>query len=220
MQARTDRGARLATTAAISSARGIRASGAVIWLISPASRARLASMGSPVRIISAASAAGIVRGRRVQPPPPASTPTLISGSPKRALAEAIRMSQARASSRPPPSATPLIAARTGLLVVARCVMPQNCGSSRPAATLRLRWGSSSGMSAPAQKALLPAPVTTMQRTPASASSSAKARAISWSVAGSIALYFSGREIVRSPTPGAGRVISMESCMGNSFCRWP
>ena len=48
-------------------------------------------------------------------PPPPIHPNLISGAPKLAFVEAIRMSHPKAISNPPPSAHPLIAAIAGFL---------------------------------------------------------------------------------------------------------
>ncbi len=53
------------------------------------------------------------RGRRCVPPPPGTSPSFVSGSPRRALSAAITGSQASTSSKPPPSANPCTAAITG-----------------------------------------------------------------------------------------------------------
>ena len=53
------------------------------------------------------------RASRWVPPAAGSTDRLVSGSPKRAVSAAIRMSQDMASSQPPPRANPLTAAMVG-----------------------------------------------------------------------------------------------------------
>ena len=53
------------------------------------------------------------RGKRCVPPNPGVIPSPVSGWAKRALLEAIRISQAIANSQPPPNAKPLTAAMTG-----------------------------------------------------------------------------------------------------------
>ena len=53
------------------------------------------------------------RASRWVPPAAGSTDRLVSGSPKRAVSAAIRMSQDIASSQPPPRANPLTAAMVG-----------------------------------------------------------------------------------------------------------
>ena len=57
------------------------------------------------------------------PPAPAVRPTRGSGSAKRALSEAMMMSQASAISNPPPIATPFTAAITGFTMSTRFVIP-------------------------------------------------------------------------------------------------
>ena len=57
---------------------------------------------------------GTSRGSRWVPPAPGSSPSLISGTPRRARSEATRRSHANASSSPPPNATPSMAATDGV----------------------------------------------------------------------------------------------------------
>ncbi len=76
------------------------------------------SRQSPVRMIRAAIPSPQSRVRRCVPPAPGSSPTLASGNPSFASCEAIRMSQARASSSPPPRACPSISAIVTMLKAA------------------------------------------------------------------------------------------------------
>src|SRR5437667_234395 len=84
-------------------------------------------------------------------------PMLTSGCPIFALSEAIRRSQARASSAPPPRAKPLIAARIGLLHAA-IASPSRRPRSEKERISRADSPTISLMSAPATKARSPAPV--------------------------------------------------------------
>ena len=69
--------------------------------------------GCPVRSICSAMPRGRRRGSRWVPPAPGRSPSLISGTPRRASSAATRRSHARASSSPPPNAAPSIAATDG-----------------------------------------------------------------------------------------------------------
>ena len=122
---------------------------------------------SPERISRMAWPVPTRRGRRWVPPPPGMRPRLISGWPKRALSEAMRMSQDMASSQPPPRQKPLIMAITGLGKLAMTSKIRG---------LRMAWRWSNGvrpanspMSAPAMNAFSPAPVITATPTEASVS---------------------------------------------------
>src|SRR5437016_8650930 len=84
-------------------------------------------------------------------------PMVTSGCPIFALSEAIRRSQARASSAPPPRAKPLIAARIGLLHAA-IASPSRRPRSEKERISRADSPTLSLMSAPATKARSPAPV--------------------------------------------------------------
>mmetsp|Transcript_2256 Transcript_2256/g.4833 ORF Transcript_2256/g.4833 Transcript_2256/m.4833 type:complete len:200 (+) Transcript_2256:307-906(+) len=68
----------------------------------------------PVQMSSLARDAPINRGSLCVPPAPGMIASEVSGSPRTAFVEAIRMSAARANSRPPPTATPSMAATTGM----------------------------------------------------------------------------------------------------------
>src|SRR5215470_12728147 len=153
----------------------------------------------PVRIISRALPRPTRRGRRWVPPPPGMMARLISVRPSCASSAAIRISQARASSRPPPRAKPRMAAMMG------CA--QRSISARKSSRLRdsRKWvgvgGSrNSRMSAPAQKARSPAPVMTTTLTVSSVRSRVKISR-SWPrMALFMALSTSGRSRVRVRMP--------------------
>src|SRR4029450_4042672 len=81
-----------------------------------------------------------------------------SGSPKRAWGAAARMSVASSSSTPPPTQSPLTAATIGLAYAS--YFRSAWLTTRAVSTEALR---SPLMSAPAQNARLPAPVSTMHR---------------------------------------------------------
>jgi hypothetical protein len=85
---------------AICSAVGSSAVGATTRLTSPISRARAASMRSPVSSISMATDIGTVDGSRIAPKP-CRIDQRTSGQPKDAVSEAMRMSHPSASSSPP-----------------------------------------------------------------------------------------------------------------------
>ena len=76
----------------------------LVMKVVPKESASSAPIGSPVKIISLALLAPIRRGSLWVPPPPGKAPILISGRPNLAVWEAMRKSQARASSHPPPRA--------------------------------------------------------------------------------------------------------------------
>jgi hypothetical protein len=102
---------------------------------------------------------------------------LISGSPKVAVAAAMRMSQTDASTQPAPSAGPLTAAITGTaqcrtaLKVRRTILARSGSCSGVAARNSLR-------SRPAQNARVPAPVKIAQCTSVRAPIASKVSAIS------------------------------------------
>ena len=163
---RTDTGALTVMRAASAWAVAISWSRGASALTMPSAWARSAGIGSPVRIISSATAWGSARGRRYRPPADAIRPRLTSGSPKRDSGTATRRSQARASSQPPARAGPLTAAIQGL-VRGAVTKPAN-----PPRSVRSRWPlplDTAFRSAPALKASLPTPVriTTQQSTSAS-----------------------------------------------------
>ena len=110
---RSDSGAFAAMRAAIANAVDSSASGATTSVTRPIRAACAASMWSQVSISCFAHPGPIRRGRRWVPPAAGNAPIFASGSPSRAVVDAMRMSAHSASSRPPPSATPLIAAITG-----------------------------------------------------------------------------------------------------------
>src|SRR5882724_74459 len=160
-----------------------------------------AGMRAPVRIISSALPRPTSRGSRCVPPPPGMMARLISVRPSVAVAAATRMSHASASSRPPPRAKPLTAARIG------CGQPsmawrkstrrrrsRNCTGTSGATNSR--------MSAPAENAFSPAPVTTTTLTSSSTARASKQRVSSRRMASFIALWTSGRFSVSVATCSA------------------
>ena len=102
------------------------------------------------------------------------------------------MSQASASSQPPPAATPLMAAMVGLGMVSRRVQASRMSLPRDPISVYIVRDASSRMSAPATKALSPAPVRTMTRTSAADSASRSRSPSRRSVSASSALRTSGR----------------------------
>src|SRR3989339_218666 len=137
------------------SARSI--SGEVTLFTRPISKASSAFTRRPVKISSLALATPIIRGRRWVPPPPGIMARRVSVRPMEAVSEAMRMSEARATSVPPPRATPFTAEITGMgrfwREVSRFLM------------VRMNFFTSSGVrlalsfkSAPAQKDFSPLPV--------------------------------------------------------------
>ena len=168
------------------SARPIRsASSAVTW--------------RPVKIRSMARPGPSLRCVSWVPPPPGTSPTVVSGRPNTAVSSATIRSQHRASSQPPPRAYPCTAAITGC---GRASTPPNaarntsrCASS-PASDRRLR----SFRSAPTQNARSPAADSTTARESLSDASSAQAWASLVAIAVSIAFSASGRSRMISQTP--------------------
>src|SRR5215831_12625675 len=165
----------------------------------PIRSASAAGTRIPVRIISRALPRPTRRGSRCVPPPPGMMARLISVRPSCASSAAMRMSQARASSRPPPRAKPRMAAMMGC--------EQRSISARKSSRLResRKWvgvgGSrNSRMSAPAQKARSPAPVMTTTFTVSSVRRRVKISR-SWArMALFMALSTSGRSRVRVRMP--------------------
>ena len=166
----------------------------------PASRASWAFNTLPPRMISFARPSPIRRARRWVPPKPGIMPSPISGWPKVALSEASRRSQAAASSQPPPKAAPLTAAMTGLgLFWMRSMAPVPLWSLQASTPVRPERALTS---APAAKALLPAPVRMM--TPTSLHETAQSRKSQSSAqqAAFIAFLTSGRLTVSTAIPPA------------------
>src|SRR5215467_3623856 len=165
----------------------------------PMRSASAAGTRMPVRIISRALPRPTRRGSRWVPPPPGMMARLISVRPSCASSAAMRISQARASSRPPPRAKPWTAAMMGC--------EHRSISARKSSRLRdsRKWvgvgGSrNSRMSAPAQKARSPAPVMTTTLTVSSVRSRVKISR-SWPrMALFMALSTSGRSRVRVRMP--------------------
>src|SRR5215467_10597450 len=165
----------------------------------PIRSASAAGTRMPVRIISRALPRPTRRGSRWVPPPPGMMARLISVRPSCASSAAMRISQARASSRPPPRAKPRMAAMTGC--------EQRSISARKSSRLRdsrkfvgVGGSRNSRMSAPAQKARSPAPVMTTTFTVSSVRSRVK-MSRSWArMALFMALSTSGRSRVRVRTP--------------------
>ena len=141
----------------------ISASGGTTRFTSPICSASADSTRRPVKINSLALPRPIRRGRRWVPPAPGMMARRVSVRPRVAAVEAMRMSQASASSVPPPSAMPFTAAMTGMpscsMAVKRLRMVKmnsfTFSGGSPARSFR---------SAPEQKAFSPEPVITMTRT--------------------------------------------------------
>ena len=136
------------------------------------------------------------RGRRIIPPPLATSPTRGSESIIEALSEARMMSQASAISKPPPAAWPLTAAITGLSKSNISVMPANPPST---------WVSSTSPAAPAFKshpALKKRPVPVKMATRKSGSSRKDTNALlsALVVAVSMALAFGRSRRISSTCP--------------------
>ena len=139
-----------------------------------------------------ARASGMVRGSRWVPPAPGMIAHLTSARPSRAWSAAILKSQASTISRPPASATPLMAAMMGLKVVTPRVIPPKFQSSMTPSP----WaGISVFRSAPAEKALFPAPVRIATHRLSSSRNSSQTFSSSWLCAMSSAFIASGRSIV-------------------------
>ena len=121
-------------------------------------RASAARKRRPVSSIPIAngSAAG---GSIDMPPSSGSRPTRASRNPKLAFSAATTMSQPSTISKPPPSAWPLTRAITGTSSVSRSAMPEAAGP-RVQPVVEAGLPPSPFMSAPAQKARSPAPVST------------------------------------------------------------
>ena len=183
--------------AAIFSASAIAVSSALpsstTRLTRPISAALRASTGSPVSIISKASARGIRRASSSAPPAPATSPRLTSGTPNLAEAPATTRSQASSNSKPParaqPSAAPISGLRGGVWVMPHSPRPGNEGVSPLRNALR---------SIPAEN-VPPAPVSTPTCSAPSASSSSAASRIPAATAPFRALRASGRLMVMTCT---------------------
>ena len=131
---------------------------------------------------------GTAANSRWVPPLPGREPTRTSGRANVAVVDAIRMSDARASSKPPPAAGPLIAPMTGQEIFSMAAEMRSEASASGWA------GSAAGcsfMSVPAQNAL-PAPVRITTRISGSASTRDAASASAARVARSIAFRLDGR----------------------------
>src|SRR5712691_2782459 len=139
------------------------------------------------------------RTRRCVPPKPGMSPRLISGCPRRARSAATSRSQASASSRPPPSATPLRAPITGSASASTAAIA-SCPRREKAAPSSGAIAAIAAMSAPAENARSPAPVSTRARSPGSPSSSRNAPRSARSVAASSAFSAAGRSSVSVATP--------------------
>src|SRR5437764_10641367 len=142
---------------------------------------------------------------REQPPDAGMSPMLASGKPRRAERAEMRKSDAMQISRPSPTAVPLMAEITGLGSVSsesRSALAAKRkyigGSSAALANSSSNWA----MSAPAEKALSPAPVKMTARTLGSAAISAMAARISSSMA-MVTGFIGGRLSVTSTMPGSG-----------------
>ena len=133
-------------------------------------------MRRPVSSMPIAWRNGIWRCSSVMPPSSGRRPTRASGRPKLASSAATMMSQPSTISKPPPSAWPLTRAITGTSSVSRSAMPPK----PPGAFMRPIFEAAARreppfMSAPAEKARSPAPVSTTTRTSRSASIAAQMR---------------------------------------------
>ena len=160
-------------------------------LTNPSCKASSAEMKSPVRISSLAFFSPTSLGNIWVPPPPGITPTLISGCPNWAFSAAMIMSQAIDISVPPPTAIPFTMAMTGLgislmnsygLLVALVHLMTSMGPHLENILI----------SAPALKALSPAPVMTMTYTSSSSLAFSSAATTSPSKVSFCAFNLSGR----------------------------
>src|SRR5580698_1319085 len=139
------------------------------------------------------------------------SPRFISGCPKRALSLATIRSHASANSRPPPSAKPLTAAMTGIgrsskLSITR--WPRREKSSPSTADIF----AIAAISAPATKALSPAPVTMSTRTEGSCRTSRITRAISSSTSRLSAFSALGRFTVSVAIAALSKIIFLRSTL--------
>ena len=141
----------------------------------------------------------ICRCKSVIPPSSGIRPTRVSGRPKLASSHATTMSQPSTISKPPPNAKPLTRARTGTSRLSRSAMPPNPPGRGAAQYSRPVLFPALFMSAPAQNARSPAPVSTTARTRSSASIAHQIRSRSCSVAGSTAFIDAGRSSVTRAT---------------------
>src|SRR5271156_3313984 len=137
------------------------------------------------------------------------SPRFISGCPKRALSLATIKSHASANSRPPPRAKPLTAAMTGIgrsskLSITR--WPRRVKSRPSTADIF----AIAAISAPATKALSPAPVIISTRTDASWRTSRITRAISSSTSRFNALSAAGRLTVSVAIAAFSKIIFLRS----------
>ena len=176
-------------------ARGRRSEGSARSVTSPQDNAVRASMVSADRSIRSARPSPMIRGSRWVPPTVATIPIFGSGAANVADRAAIRMSQARASSRPPPTARPFTAAMTGL------VTPPSSDSPP-----KFQPGSSGGVpvrSLPALKARVPAPVRIATRRLAWASKRSQILLSSPDIGGVRAFRCRSLASVMSRTSGRG-----------------
>ena len=165
--ARTVSGAFAAIVSAIACAVACRSASGTTSLTSPISRARAASMGSPVNRIWSATFAGMSHPSGAAHGDP--RPTLASVTAKRAWSAAMVMSHICASRNPPAYATPFTAAIVGFstsMLRPKIGRKSGGGISSDVSAISLR-------SPPAQNALSPAPVSTST---SAVSSSLKRRA--------------------------------------------
>ena len=180
------------STSALSSARGTTA------LTRPKRRASAAEIRRPVSSMPMAWREEIWRCRSTMPPSSGRRPTRASGRPNVASSAAMMRSHPKAISRPPPSAWPLTRAMTGTSSVVRSAMPPK-PPGRGAAQYSRPLAPPPFISAPAEKARSPAPVSTTARMPPSASMRVQTALSSRSAPASMALSTSGRSMVTRAT---------------------
>src|SRR5206468_227338 len=124
------------------------------WFTSPMALASAAGTRRPVKIISLASGAPMMRGSNCVPPMPGKIPRVTSGTAKTAVSEATMKSESTASSQPPPMAKPSTAAITGTgqwSTLAAAASKMACWARHVSSAMPSR----SFRSPPTQKALAP-----------------------------------------------------------------
>ena len=144
--------------------------------------------------------APIKRGSLWVPPAPGMIPRLTSINPKVACSAAMRMSQAMAISSPPARQKPLTAAMIGFQILSPRVIPPRPGNFSSRSRLSMAESlASMGIiffrSAPAEKALSPAPVRIATQRFGSSRKSIQALPSSSLVSGSMEFMASGRLMV-------------------------
>src|SRR5262249_45949546 len=129
-------------------------------LTRPRAQASEAVMGSAVRIIRSAGFRPISRGNRCAPPKGGANTGLVSALQNSARSLAIASGAASVISQPPPWASPLTAAMIGfgnVSILAVNLCPRRTNSRKATAWPRRTLAAKHAISAPDEKARLPAP---------------------------------------------------------------